>query len=76
MSQPVYLEETSYRLIERLTLATERIADKIEEHVPPAHNTTNYAICPYHFPGKICLWSFVGRACCQEPCVVNRDKRA
>jgi hypothetical protein len=44
MSQPVYLEETSYRLVERLTFAAERIADKIEEHVPPAHNTQSAAI--------------------------------
>lgn len=30
MSQAVYLEETSYRLVERLTLAAEKIADRLE----------------------------------------------
>ena len=44
MSQPVYLEETSYRLVERLTLAAEKIADKIEEHVPPDVQLTKDAI--------------------------------
>jgi len=46
VSQGFYLEETSYRLIESLTLAAERIADRLDELAQQSTNTTKAKIQP------------------------------